>query len=337
MTESAEAASRDRAFLPWMTWLLAVVNAAVFGAVTLPQSQDVVAATDPGFTERLDALTAITGPLSFVPAEISQFHLTAAQLGFRPADPQLVPVISSMFLHAEVPHLLVNLALLLVFGNVVEKRLGHLGYLVAYLIAGIAATLTFAMTQLGSPIPLIGASGPIAGVLGLHFVLYGTGGDRMFVGVDFRGVSDSGDRIDPGWAWGSRFFIVAFLVADVALPFLRSAENLVDYGVHLAGFAGGVFLALWLFRYESHFDQEEDAPLVGVDPAEVHLNEARERRGAGMIADAWVEYQAAADSARDPAVRQQAIAEQDALELTAGVLAELKDRGFDLERGESDA
>jgi membrane associated rhomboid family serine protease len=84
----------------------------------------------------------------------------------------LLPLVTSMFLHGGWMHLIGNMLYLYIFGDNIEDRLGHLGYLFFYLLAGIGATLTEVYFQQHSPVPLIGASGAIAGVLGAYFILY---------------------------------------------------------------------------------------------------------------------------------------------------------------------
>lgn len=84
----------------------------------------------------------------------------------------LVTLITAQFLHAGWLHLLGNMLFLWIFGDNVEDRLGHLRYLAFYLVCGVVANLAqvYAMPQ--SEIPLVGASGAIAGVLGAYVFLY---------------------------------------------------------------------------------------------------------------------------------------------------------------------
>jgi membrane associated rhomboid family serine protease len=83
-----------------------------------------------------------------------------------------VAAFTSMFLHAGLAHVLFNLWFLWIFGNNVEEAYGHGGFLLLYLIGGVAATLTFVMLNPGSTVPLVGASGAIAAVLGAYAVLF---------------------------------------------------------------------------------------------------------------------------------------------------------------------
>jgi membrane associated rhomboid family serine protease len=106
------------------------------------------------------------GRLAMVPARITRY--AAAPENFR----LLVPLITSLFLHASLMHIAGNMLYLLIFGPAVEQRMRGVRYLLFYLVAGVAAGL--AMVAMGpmSRVPVIGASGAIAGVLGAYFVLY---------------------------------------------------------------------------------------------------------------------------------------------------------------------
>ena len=88
------------------------------------------------------------------------------------AVPPPVTLITSMFLHGGVLHLLGNMLYLWIFGKGVETALGPLRYLVFYLICGAAAALTQALTDPTAEVPMIGASGAIAGMLGAYLVLH---------------------------------------------------------------------------------------------------------------------------------------------------------------------
>ena len=97
-----------------------------------------------------------------------------SQLGTRFVPPMaaILPIFTSMFLHAGPLHLIGNMLFLWIFGDNVEDRLGHAWYLVFYLICGVAAALFHTLLNAGSMIPTVGASGAIAGVMGAYFLLY---------------------------------------------------------------------------------------------------------------------------------------------------------------------
>jgi rhomboid family protein len=92
-------------------------------------------------------------------------------------------LLTSLFLHADWLHIAGNMLYLFIFGAAVEERMGHLRYLCFYLAAGIAAGLAMVAMGPESRVPVIGASGAIAGVLGAYFVLYP--GGRILTLVPF--------------------------------------------------------------------------------------------------------------------------------------------------------
>jgi membrane associated rhomboid family serine protease len=101
-----------------------------------------------------------------------ELQLFAQVFGVVPAYFSWPTVFTSMFLHEGWLHLFGNMLYLWIFGDNVEDRLGHIGYLVFYLACGVAAALGQVAVSAGSTIPMIGASGAIAGVMGAYFVLY---------------------------------------------------------------------------------------------------------------------------------------------------------------------
>jgi membrane associated rhomboid family serine protease len=108
---------------------------------------------------------------------VSAVELSTLDVGPRVAElcdgkSVLLSIFTSMFLHANLFHIAGNMLFLWIFGNNVEDRMGSLVYLLFYLVSGIAASYGQALTEPGSAIPSIGASGAIAGVLGAYIVMY---------------------------------------------------------------------------------------------------------------------------------------------------------------------
>jgi membrane associated rhomboid family serine protease len=85
---------------------------------------------------------------------------------------QMIPFLTSMFLHGGFLHILGNIWFLYIFGDNIEDRLGHIRYLIFYLLCGVAAGLIHLITNWNSKIPTIGASGAIAGVMGAYLLLH---------------------------------------------------------------------------------------------------------------------------------------------------------------------
>jgi len=85
---------------------------------------------------------------------------------------QVFPFVASMFLHGGFFHILGNMWFLHIFGDNIEDRLGHIRYLIFYLLCGIAAGLIHLYTNWDSGLPTIGASGAISGIMGAYLLLY---------------------------------------------------------------------------------------------------------------------------------------------------------------------
>ena len=92
--------------------------------------------------------------------------------GLVPAAFSWVTVFTSMFLHGGFMHVAGNMLYLWIFGDNVEDRMGHGRYLVFYVLCGVAAALAQTITVPDSVVPMVGASGAIAGVMGAYFVLF---------------------------------------------------------------------------------------------------------------------------------------------------------------------
>jgi membrane associated rhomboid family serine protease len=115
----------------------------------------------------------------FIPAELTQGDLfTELPLGsdfiasIEKPIPTWATIFSAMFIHGGLLHFVGNMIFLWVFGNNLEDRIGHIKYLLFYLLTGVAATLTHWVIEPQSQTPLVGASGAISGVLGGYLLLY---------------------------------------------------------------------------------------------------------------------------------------------------------------------
>jgi membrane associated rhomboid family serine protease len=135
-------------------------------------------------------------------------------------------------------HFLGNMWFLWIFGDNVEDRLGHVGYLLFYLGCGIAASLTHLVTSWESEVPTIGASGAIAGVMGAYFIWYPhsrvrailpIGGFVQFVEI-------------PGRYFLGIWFVMQFLQSLASSP----EGGGVAWWAHIGGFVAGVVVALGL-------------------------------------------------------------------------------------------
>ena len=94
------------------------------------------------------------------------------KFGFIPANFSIITVFTSMFLHGGISHIMGNMWFLWVFGDNVEGVLGHVKFAVFYIICGLAATMSQLFVDPSSTIPMVGASGAIAGVLGMYMIRF---------------------------------------------------------------------------------------------------------------------------------------------------------------------
>ena len=255
---------------PVVTWTLIGVNTAVFLFVTLRLSRVRPAFDDPVLVDYVRALGAQVSSRPALEAllqQVSAYDLVVFAHGFRPADPSLSALATSMFLHGGFMHLAGNMLFLWIYGDNVEYRLGRWRYLAAYLGAGVLATLAHAALNLGSALPLVGASGAISGVLGLYFVWFPRNRVRLWIMLFpiFMNVVHAPARLVLG----------VYLVVDNLLPMLaaRAGGGGVAYGAHIGGFAGGLAYAWWSGRRETRARPAEYAPrepvVVDGDPSSV--------------------------------------------------------------------
>jgi membrane associated rhomboid family serine protease len=148
--------------------------------------------------------------------------------------PPWMTLISCMFLHGGLMHFLGNMWFLHVFGDNVEDRFGHIGYLLMYLGTGVVAGLSHLFTNAFSPIPTIGASGAIAGVMGAYLVLYPHSRVQSFLPPIFSFVL-------PAPVFLGIWFVMQTINGVSAMG--NSATTGVAWWAHIGGFVAGVMAA----------------------------------------------------------------------------------------------
>lgn len=151
---------------------------------------------------------------------------------------QWLTVLTAMFLHGGVAHVVGNCWFLWIFGNNVEDRLGHFLYLLFYLASGFGAAALQVLVDPASPVPMIGASGAISGVLGAYFILFPTAWVVALVPwiVPVLPV--------PAVVFLILWFIVQAFNGVGALLSGTAGEGGVAWWAHAGGFAAGVALLL---------------------------------------------------------------------------------------------
>jgi membrane associated rhomboid family serine protease len=164
--------------------------------------------------------------------------------GVVPVDFSWASLITSMFIHEGWMHLLGNMLYLWIFGDNVEDQLGHFGFLIFYLAAGSAAALGQVVVSAGSTIPMIGASGAIAGVMGAYFVLYPHSRVLTVVFLLFFM-----DMVEIPAIFFLGIWFIKELFSGVGTLGARALNGGVAFWAHVIGFAVGAFVGLiWRVR-----------------------------------------------------------------------------------------
>jgi membrane associated rhomboid family serine protease len=157
--------------------------------------------------------------------------------GSAPIMVAVVPLFTSMFLHASTWHVLANMWALWIFGDNIEDHLGHFRYLILYVMSGLAASLLHIALNTGSSIPTVGASGAIAGVMGAYFMLFPSARVLTIVPFIFMFVWL------PAWVVLGYWFVVQFLSgAATSIGNSGGAVGGVAVWAHVGGFIAGVTL-----------------------------------------------------------------------------------------------
>jgi len=153
----------------------------------------------------------------------------------RVGGPRWATVLTSMFMHGSWLHLIGNMWFLWVFGNNIEDSMGHLRYIVFYLLTGALASAAHILSGPGSAVPTVGASGAIAGVMGAYLVLYPKVRIQTLIFLVIY------IRVIPLAAW---VMLVYWLVIQVVsgAGSIGAEGGGVAFWAHVGGFAAGAAL-----------------------------------------------------------------------------------------------
>jgi membrane associated rhomboid family serine protease len=165
----------------------------------------------------------------------------------------LMDMLRSMFFHGGFEHIAGNMLYLWLFGDNVEDRLGEIMYLILYFLSGIIAALTQVLINPTSNIPLVGASGAIAGVLGAYLV--------MFPGVKVRGIVGlgrvGGIREMPAFVVLGFWFVLQLINGFASLGASADYGGGVAFFAHIGGFVFGAVLTWIIMRFVPQPPAEE--------------------------------------------------------------------------------
>ncbi|MEA3216301.1 MAG: hypothetical protein QOJ19_2457 [Acidimicrobiia bacterium] len=237
--------TRTRAFLT-----VGIILVCVFVYFGLQQPAGSKIVNTPAGPVRVDAKFGFTLQQAAVPCEVTtgqplglnEIRRTFAQGDDHACDrnsdtsgPELYPnknvylaIVVSMFLHGSFLHLAGNMLFLWVFGNNIEDRLGHIRYLIFYLLGGLVASLAHIFVNPSSTVPVVGASGAIAAVMGAYLVWFPQAPVLTFIPPFFI------LPIRARW----------FLIIWFGFQFLTDPNSGVAWIAHVAGFAFGAVVAL---------------------------------------------------------------------------------------------
>jgi len=156
-----------------------------------------------------------------------------------PTGPSIIylTIFTSMFMHGSIIHLLGNMLFLWIFGNNVEEYLGRVNFIIFYLVGGLSAAFTQIFFNPNSTMPMVGASGAIAGVLGAYLLLYPRARVTTVIifGFFIRLIKIPAVVVLSFW------IIYQFLYGISSLA-VKTGEGGVAWFAHIGGFIGGIIL-----------------------------------------------------------------------------------------------
>jgi membrane associated rhomboid family serine protease len=164
---------------------------------------------------------------------------------YPPAPVSYFTLLSSMFLHGGWMHIIGNMWSLWIFGDNVEDRLGRSGFLLFYVLSGLAAGAVHIVTNAGSPVPTVGASGAIAGVMGAYLLLFPHSTVVTLVPIFFfLQVMEI-----PAVFFLGFWFLSQLFSGTLSLAAAGTQAGGVAWWAHIGGFAVGFLWAVPLRRH----------------------------------------------------------------------------------------
>lgn len=170
-----------------------------------------------------------------------------------PARFEFSTLLTSMFLHGGWLHLIGNMWFLWIYGDNVEDILGGLRYLVFYLLCGVAAGLAHVLTNAGSPVPTIGASGAVAGVMGAYLVKFPHSRIVTLIPIFFLLTTVELPAVLILLYW----FLIQIFSGMAAAGQMASAQGGVAWFAHVGGFVAGMVL-IGLMKTRERYRRRRD-------------------------------------------------------------------------------
>jgi membrane associated rhomboid family serine protease len=242
--------NQGRLTSPYIVYIIVAINAVVFlllqQAVMTPQGEYFTygySVIPVEITKGVD----LTEPVVLTDAQpVPDRNTGRPQRPVIPEAPGPSPIyltlLTAMFMHGSWLHIIGNMLYLWIFGDNIEDNFGHGKFLIFYLICGMVASFAQILVDPTSPIPSLGASGAIAGVLGAYLVMFPRNRVRNIVML--------------GWIWTTvelpaiivlGFWIVLQVISQYTTTFGSKQSGGVAYMAHIGGFMAGVVLS-FIFR-----------------------------------------------------------------------------------------
>jgi membrane associated rhomboid family serine protease len=227
------------------TFLTPVVTLGIIGLNALVWLLIQGAGTEPALTRSVCELGLIPGELLHRVPPGTQIPMGANVACVITAQASWLSPLTSMFMHGGWFHIIGNMWFFWVFGNNIEDSMGHGRFLVFYLLGGLLAAAAQVLSQPSSPIPMVGASGAISGVMGAYLVLFPRVRVHtlIFLGFFFMRVTF------PAWIMLLYWVLLQFLGT---LPLFGGSDSGggVAFMAHLGGFFAGALLIKLFARPE---------------------------------------------------------------------------------------
>lgn len=243
---------------PWVNYTLLLANLGVF-LYMLTLSTELPGSRRQGAAEFIEQTAAVCAGFAAAPTQLDRFFCewglqpqefldafdSNADLGGQGALAVMLTLATSVFLHAGWLHILGNMLFLWVFGDNVEDRLGHVAYLLFYLVGGMVASLAQIAIDPQSLVPIVGASGAVAAVLGAYFIWYP--GATVNVIIPFFVLIFIPLPV-PAILMIGLWFAQNLLAGYASLGTAIGPEGGVAFFAHIGGFVFGIVMAILLFN-----------------------------------------------------------------------------------------
>lgn len=186
---------------------------------------------------------------------VGQFALIPANINFSDYN-TLSPFVTAIFLHGGFLHILSNMWFLWIFGDNVEAALGSFLFFILYFFAGVIGNFAQYLLMPNSSIPMLGASGAVAGVLGAYFILFPYAKIKTLV-ILFAFITVA--EIPAPFMLGY-WFVLQLISGAAALPFSMNTGG-IAFWAHIGGFIAGVIIAKFvgsrkntIYYQDSYYD-----------------------------------------------------------------------------------